>query len=72
MAKAFESDSLCIYEVSHWREIIVKQLKSMVGCVLPGGNEQDFEKWCREQIEHRNRLRTQEHDLIIDMDPEIA
>ena len=31
-----------------------------------------FQKWCREQIEHRNRLRTQEHDLIIDMDPEIA
>ena len=31
-----------------------------------------FKEWCQEQIEARNRLRTQEHDMIIDMDPEIA
>ena len=31
-----------------------------------------FQEWCNEQVELRNRLRTTEHDLVIEMDPEIA
>jgi hypothetical protein len=46
------------------RQYIANVIYSLAG--LP------FKEWCNEQIEVRNKMRTEDHDLAIDMDPDIA